>query len=84
MKRVLMTTAGELSDALEGYVRDVENPSTPEQWERFFAWMEERGGARQVGQVPDSTTAGYIAGSLRDEGINARVLRPKKEGEDGK
>lgn len=75
MKKLLLTTAGELGDALEFYIKNFENPSTTAQWEKFLAWMEKRGGIEEIGEVPDSMSASYLAGSLRDEGLNARTLK---------
>ena len=79
-RKLLMLTAGELAHALERSIAAGFNPSTPEEWERFFAQLEAEGKAESMGEVPDGTTAGYIAGSLRDEGINCRVMRPQPEG----
>ncbi len=79
MRKLLMTTAGDLTEALEEYISNFENPNSPESWERFFAWMEKRGGIEEIGEVPNSTTVGYLAGSLRDEGVNARVLKMEKK-----
>lgn len=79
MKRLWLTTAGELADALEKAIKEGRDPKTPEDWERFMAELAQTNACQHVGDVPDNMTPGYIAGSLRDEGINARVMKQERK-----
>jgi hypothetical protein len=81
MKSVHVTTVGDLADFLEKEIAAGRNPTTPAQWAELMQRMAEQKKADYVGDT--DMTPGYIAGSLRDEGINARVMK-SKGGSDGK
>lgn len=80
MNDLHITTAGQLVEFLEKYIELYGNPTTQEQWADCMKRMSEEGQAQYLGSTEMS--AGYIAGSLRDEGVNAHKLKVNKEGED--
>lgn len=73
MKNVWLTTSGDLVDFLEKEIAAGRNPTTPEEWDALLVRMAEAQNAQHLGQTDMS--AGYIAGSLRDEGVKAKVLK---------
>lgn len=79
MRDLYITTAGELADFLEKEIAAGRNPSTPEEWAGFMRRLAEAKKAEHLGQT--DMTPGYIAGSLRDEGLDVRVLKANKGGE---
>lgn len=81
MKDLWLTNGGELCDFLESEMANGNNPSTPEEWEKTMKKFLKLQKAKFIGSVEDEMTPGYIAGSLRDEGINAQVFKPIKKQE---
>lgn len=75
MRTWTLVTAGDLEDALMEYIPKFGNPNTPETWEKFLRWMENKGTAQFIANTTDDVTPGWVAGSLRDENINAHVMR---------
>jgi len=71
-------SAGDLADFLEKEIAAGRNPSTPAEWDDFLERAMKANKAKYLGETEHS--AGYIAGSLRDEGINAKVLKNKSKG----
>lgn len=83
MKKVWLTTVGDLEAFLKKEIAAGRNPSTKKQWAEFFERMAaEKAGVENVGEIEDNVTAGYLAGSMRDEGINARVMKAEKPNAD--
>lgn len=78
MKDLHLTTAGELVDFLEQYIKIYGNPTTQEQWAECMKCMAQEGKAEHLGTT--TMSAGYIAGSLRDEGIDAKKLNLGEQG----
>lgn len=75
MRDMWLTNVGDLADFLEAEIAAGRNPTTPAMWEDCMRRFAETGGAQKLGAT--DMTPGYIAGSLRDEGVNARVLKPE-------
>lgn len=80
MQNAWLVNSNDLVAALEEYIAKVKNPKTPKDWNDFMEWMQEfHKPVEHLGYLPDEVTPGYLAGSLRDEGINAKVFKPNKE-----
>lgn len=73
MKDIWLTDAGQLVDFLEEYIKLYGNPTTQEQWADCLKKMHSQNKVQHIGSTDMS--AGYIAGSLRDEGVNAQKLK---------
>lgn len=78
MRDLWLTSSDKLLAWVEKEIAEGRNPSTSEQWEDCIRRMAEADQAEHLGAT--NSTAGYLAGSLRDEGMNAHVLKIKKEG----
>ncbi|OHD18123.1 MAG: hypothetical protein A2Y38_11895 [Spirochaetes bacterium GWB1_59_5] len=75
MKKLFLTTSGELLNFLEAEIAAGRNPSNPKEWEEFFERLAADKKAKMVGTAPDTMSPTYLAACLRDEGFNAKVLK---------
>lgn len=83
-QRLYVIAADELVKFLEKEITEGRNPTTPEEWEACMVRMVKEKKVRIVAETKKNFSAGYLAGSLRDEGINARVLKPPKKNKEDK
>lgn len=74
-RNMYMTTAGELADFLEAEIAAGREPVTQAEWAECMRRFVEHTQAKFLGRLPEGMTPGYVAASLRDEGINCLRLR---------
>jgi hypothetical protein len=80
MQNLFVVTAKDLIEWLDKEIAEGRNPKTPAEWEDCMKRLVKAKKAQYLGSTDKSS--GYIAGSLRDEGINAKVVKFKKEPKD--
>lgn len=74
-KDVWLTTAGELVDFLEKEIAAGREPKTPEDWTNFMIRMAQEREVKHLGST--TASASYLAGSLRDEGLDVQQLKKR-------
>lgn len=82
MRDLWLTSSEKLLAWVENEIAAGRNPKTESEWNDCIKRMAEANQAEHLGTT--NSTAGYLAGSLRDEGVNAHVLKIKKDNPNGK